>query len=240
MEIYDGHYHALVSYVISKAIARQLVIKADAIETDFKVKTNFIVENLTNGVSVMTYLKLRSLHACNMNSMACFFKKPKMSTPFEVLIPFVLAINQVGIVNVSSLTKELILLPDASPTAAARYLLPTNVTWSRTNYVLAVEFAKKIGVEFSTVDLSVKLRSSWWLYRPVKDRDILTLQCPLPEDNFTESSAVLRTLFLRTDQNAEANEIFNLANIGNHDYGSMLRNPPDDVCVSTYFAVERK
>ena len=63
--------------------------------------------------------------------------------------------------------------------------------WSDFTYSDAVDFAEKLGMRFATVDLTVKVGSSWWLFRPRELGDFYELLCPLPGDNYTEEGTVL-------------------------------------------------
>lgn len=231
-------YRQCVLDVITDVVKRQVRTTAGTIEMDVQSRSDVMINHLTNGVLLGTYLKIRSLHSMNFETMMKFAKKPKHPDPLQILEPFALAISQLGVFPVSSVEKEMIYLPTLSDADAASYLMmdPAH-PWSTTKYSQALELAKKIGLRFETVDLSVKLGSSWWLLRVTKEEDIVTLQCNLPEDNFTEATAVLRSLYLYPAESAASNQIFNLAPLGTHDYGAMIRNPHEDIAMSTYYGI---
>ncbi|CAL1395757.1 unnamed protein product [Linum trigynum] len=194
--------------------------------------------HLCYGVCVMIYLKLRSVHSLDSERMMKYATKPEVPNNFRVLAPYALAISQLGMLNVTSLTREVRLTPDVDAADAGSYLLPSGATWCPAAYGQACEFAEKIGLLLGPVDLSQKIGSSWWVYKVRVEEDIMTLQCPIPEDNFSVESALVRSLFLRTDGSEGDNWIFEVESFSLDDYGSMLRNPPEDIAITTFFAVE--
>lgn len=60
----------------------------------------------------------------------------------------------------------------------------------------------------------------------------------MPEENFTQQTAALRTLFCINAAGCFNNPLFNLDPLGNDTFGTMLRNPLIRMDVNTYFAVE--
>nr|QPL17794.1 coat protein [Pistacia cryptic virus] len=197
-----------------------------------------IAMQLSQGIMVMIYMKLRLTNYFDPRVMARFYKKPKVPVPFEVPRPYALAISQLGQIKASGLPTEEYFSPISSDTASANFCLPAGALWSPINYCRSVEYAKRIGIQFTTVDLSVKMGSTWWLYRPIQEQDVFALHCPLPEENFTRATACLHSLFCVNAAAGFFNPIFNLNALGDADYGTMLRTPPDRVDLSTYFAIE--
>lgn len=197
-----------------------------------------LAQHLTYGVSVATYLKIKAVNYLDTRFKNRFYKRPMVSDPFEIPQPYALALSQLGQMKVSGLPDELYVTPMIPTDAGGNLCLPTGITWSAATYNRAVDFAKKIGLQFSTVDLGVKMGSSWWIYRSVEEDNLFQLSCPVPEENFTMQTAALRTLFCINAAGGLNNPIFNLDPLGNDTYGTMLRNPPHRVDVSTFYAVE--
>ncbi|KAK3034357.1 hypothetical protein RJ639_032255 [Escallonia herrerae] len=123
-------------------------------------------------------------------------------------------------------------LPDA-----ANFGLPQGSKWSAPLYAQAVEYAKSLGLQFTTVDLNGKLGSSWWLYKQNVEEDFFSLDCIIPEDNYTPETAVLHTLWCINEESGFDNEFVDLSPLGTHVYGSMLRNPHAGINLDTYFAI---
>ncbi|KAL5166773.1 hypothetical protein HKD37_18G051677 [Glycine soja] len=71
-------------------------------------------------------------------------------------------------------------------------------------YSQNVEIAKKLGLRFCGMDLTVKMGSSWWLYA-LRDGRFFELSCQLREENFTVESAVVRALFWVNDKETTIN-----------------------------------
>lgn len=232
-----AHFNS-VRATLTEVLRRNLSLSGDRIEADIEAQATRHGSILAQGVCILTYLKLRAVNSLEINGLTKFSKKPQSPEPFKVPYPFALAISALGVVKVSSLTSEKDICPSATQEDAARFLLPANTRWSTARYALSKEFAEKIGMKFASVDLSVKLGGSWWLFRPVEIGTILALRCTLPEDNYTEETAVMRTLYLRPEEQLASNEIFDLSDIDDHDYGSFIKNPFDDINVTTYFAFE--
>ncbi|XP_062011188.1 uncharacterized protein LOC133727802 [Rosa rugosa] len=231
-----------VNDTLTAVISRALNLSPEFQKLDhIKQQATYFATEITKGVCVLTYLKLRAVNFSLDFGLGAsrFFKKPMVHSPFEVPQPFGVAISGLGFVRITSLPFEQIICPTLSEVNATGLCLPSDQSWSFHRYSQAVEFAKGIGLKFSTVDLSVNLGSSWWLYRPVVDGGIFRLQCILPPDNYSKESAVVRTLFMSSSvDNIAGHEIFDLSSVENHDYGSMLRNPHEGINVSTYLAFE--
>eukprot|EP00262_Sarcandra_glabra_P003549 TRINITY_DN14287_c0_g3_i1.p1 TRINITY_DN14287_c0_g3~~TRINITY_DN14287_c0_g3_i1.p1 ORF type:complete len:344 (-),score=9.31 TRINITY_DN14287_c0_g3_i1:46-1077(-) len=205
---------------------------AEIIETATNLATQF-----ANGIMIMTYIRLRRVNSLEATQLAKFCKRPKVPDTLEVPAPYALAISQLGIVEASSMERIKRFVPTLT-NEDRNYCLPAGIIWSTARYLQAVEYGKKIGISFKAIDLSVPLGSSWWLYRQDNTDDLFSLQCTLPEDNYTEATAILHTLFCSNGQGGLLNEIFDLSPIENHNYGAILRNPHVDINVSSYFAIE--
>ncbi|CAA0835223.1 Unknown protein, partial [Striga hermonthica] len=106
------------------------------------------------------------------------------------------------------------------------YGCPNNLPWTPADYSRAVEQAKKLGLRFTAPDLTVKMGSSWWLYRPNNAVANFSLTCPYPEENFTENTVTLATLFTINVDGTFYNPIIDPADLGDINYGSMLLRPP--------------
>ncbi|KAI3897605.1 hypothetical protein MKW92_022148 [Papaver armeniacum] len=104
----------------------------------------------------------------------------------------------------------------------------------------AVNYARKLGMQFAVVDVTKKRGTAWWLLRPVYSEECFHLQCSLPETNFTDSMALTYTLFMPSEPANPPKEMFDLAPLGQATYGSMLRDPHTGINVSTFEAIELK
>ncbi|CAJ2627943.1 unnamed protein product [Trifolium pratense] len=121
---------------------------------------------LANGVIVLTYCKLAIANYYHSETCECFYKKPNVPDPFEVPEPYALAISQLGKVKIRGLRDEVVALPTIPVAHGTRFGLPGDERWNQSDYCLAVDCAKKIGIWFKTVDLKVKMGSTWWLLKP--------------------------------------------------------------------------
>lgn len=186
-----------------------------------------LAETLANGIVVMTNCKLRSVNCFHIATMNRYLTKPVVPQPFEVPEPYALAISQLGSIKVRGMRKESYFLPTISADHTTGFDLPGA-------YCKAVEQAKKIGLHFASVDLSVKMGSSWWLYQPHQDGDLF---CLIPEENFTVQTAMLRNLFSVNADGGYQSDIVDLTPLGNTCYGVMCRNPPEREDVAIYCAV---
>nr|UZZ64762.1 coat protein [Camellia cryptic virus 1]UZZ64763.1 coat protein [Camellia cryptic virus 1]UZZ64764.1 coat protein [Camellia cryptic virus 1] len=238
IELNATAYRQAVQSTLFTAFQRLLHLAGHIEVNDIIALANEASTIIANGVMIMTYLRLRRVNSLELTQMTKFYRKPKAPETLVVPTPYALAISQLGIVRASSLVEEKIFCPTIHQGSAANFCLPQNIHWSTARYLQAVEFGQKIGMRFAPVDLSVPLGSSWWLYRQDDTDHLFSLQCSIPEDNFTEATAVLHSLFCINEQGGFANEIFNLNPIERHDYGAMLRNPHADINVSSYFAIE--
>jgi hypothetical protein len=199
-----------------------------------------LAPHLADGVCVMLYKKLRALNYMDGRVDANYRFTPQVPEPFEVLLPYALAIQQIGKVKISGMTEEKFFSPTAPAGMDASFGLPLPNSWNPMAYSRAVDIAKKLGLSFATPDLTVKMGSPWWLYRPVQTGISVTLQCPFPEENFTESTAVLAGLFCYHVTNGLYNPIIELNPLGNANYGTMLRNAPPDFALNVYYAISAK
>lgn len=192
---------------------------------------------LANGVMIATFLKLRSVGYLNSSLMSRFYVVPRTPQPFELPLPYALAISQLGAVKTHGSPQEGYYCPTI-PATTSNFLLPAGISWNPPTYSRAVEYAKSLGLKFTQPDLDVQMASTWWLYRPVLTGLHFCLECPLPEENFTLNTAVLRTLFCNDATGGFMVNLFDLTPVGTDTYGSMLRNPQYEVDVTTYYAIE--
>ncbi|KAK3041664.1 hypothetical protein RJ639_001474 [Escallonia herrerae] len=205
---------------------------------DSEVRARNVAAQLTIGCTVVTYMKLRSLHLLDLSQMDKVLRKPKEAETLEIPAPFALAISHLGLFKVSSRTDDLKVGPTFSAADAANFGLPQGSKWSAPLYAQAVEYAKSLGLQFTTVDLNGKIGSSWWLYKQNVEEDFFSLDCIIPEDNYTPETAVLHTLWCINEESGFHNEFVDLSPLGTHVYGSMLRNPHAGINLDTYFAIE--
>jgi hypothetical protein len=87
-----------------------------------------------------------------------------------------------------------------------------------------VKFAKKsLGIEFSTVDLDMKMGSSWWMLRGEITEEVFYLSLLLPESNFSEGNAILHSMFRLNTDRSFATTLFILGdlNAGTCGYNTM-------------------
>ncbi|QED42877.1 ORF1 [Lomandra cryptic virus 1] len=202
------------------------------------LRARSVAAELTNGCTVATYQKMLMLHKFNPDQKGRFVKRPKLPHPFKVPNAFALAISQLGLVKISSRTDNLKVMPTMPNADALRMGLDPGQRWSPTNYASAVEYAKSLGMQFDSVDLAQKVGSAWWLFRQDVTEDIFTLQCRIPENNYSESTAVLHSLWINTANGYVENNFVNLDPLGNHVYGTMLRCPHVGIALSTFLAIE--
>ncbi|OMO82839.1 hypothetical protein COLO4_22802 [Corchorus olitorius] len=195
---------------------------------------------LTKGIMIMTYLRLRSLNLSDITLGRRFFKRPQVPSPFEVPQPYALAISHLGRVRTSGLPNQMLLTPSLPEDLSPTFGLAENEVWSPYAYARSVEYAKSIGMRFATVDLSVKLGSTWWLYRPVLEEGLFSLQCPIPGENFTNATAILASLFCVDANGGFLNPVFDTGILGADSYGTMLRlrHPRERIDLSTYWAFD--
>nr|GMD21892.1 putative coat protein [Ipomoea batatas] len=160
-------------------------------------------------------------------------------TPFQVPQPYALAISSLGRIKISGLQKQLFLTPVPPADAAdTTFGCPDEGhIWNPVAYSRAVEFAKKLGLHFSSVDLTLKMGSSWWLFRPVYAHGHFRLDCPYPQENFTNTTAAVAMLYCNDGTDGLYNPIIDLPALGADTFGSMLRDPPADIAVSAFYAV---
>jgi len=192
---------------------------------------------IARGVCVMLYMKLRIVNYHDYRVAGHYRKKPKVPTPFEVPQPYALAISQLGMLKLSGEVQELFLSPTIPDGADINFCLEAAEAWSPVQYSTALEQAKKLGLRTSTVDLTVKMGSSWWLYRPVSEGDTFALECPWNEENFTANTAVLATLFCNNATGGFNNPIVTLDQLGDKNVGTMLYGMTNLMSRNTYYAV---
>jgi len=227
---------------VSRVLHFVLSERADKVlvEMDYQSKTahvHNIVTYLANGVCVMTYLRLYYVNYHNPDLASRYRVKPEVTDPFEVPAPFALAISQLGAIKISGLPEELYLSPTVPADSDTKFGCSNLIVWSPVVYSKYVLQAKKLGLQFSTVDLEVKLGSSWWLFRPSDDNQSFALQAPYPEENFTVNTAILASLFCNTDTRGFNNPIIDLAPLGTQTFGTFLRKPVADLSVNSFYAI---
>ena len=226
-----------VHRVLRVVIERLLWLKGHIEVADIATTANDLAITLSNGVMIMTYMRLRRINSLEATQLTKFCKRPKVPDNLEVPAPYALAISQLGKLEASSL-EEIVTYKPTISSDTTNFCLPTTVMWNTAKYLQAVEYGKSINMTFDKVNLVSPLGSSWWLYRPNQTDGLFSLQCTLPEDNYTEATAVLHTLYCYNATSGPFNEICDLSPVDNHNYGTMLRNPHADIAVSTYFAIE--
>lgn len=148
--------------------------------------------------------------------------------------------SQLGVVEVSSLSKRMICYPTLESAFASTWICARKTEWSQTAYAEAVRYAHDLGMDFTTVVLDVKVGSSLWLFAPMISDDLFSLRCPLPEDNYTVTGAVVQMLFHKAAANNAVSEIFNLASIPDADYGSFIPGPREGFNLSAYYAISNE
>ncbi|OIT18836.1 hypothetical protein A4A49_57134, partial [Nicotiana attenuata] len=153
-----------------------------------------------------------------------------------VMIATYIKLSNTNVMKVSSLSSRKVFVPSADTEDAKRLLLPVNQAWDPPSYSQAVEYAKSLGMEFAAPDLDVKLGSAWWLHTVRATNTFQAIECPLPEDNFTESTAVLFSLFCtRRGANFGAH-LFAMDQVGEDRWTDFIVNPPAAVNVTSFFA----
>ncbi|KAK2985298.1 hypothetical protein RJ640_024294 [Escallonia rubra] len=198
LEIQSIGYRDGINRTMYGALLRSQRTKGYTEAADSEVRARDVAAQLTIGCTVVTYMKLRSLHLLDSSEMDKFFRKPKEAETLEIPAPFALAISHLGL----------------------------------------FKYAKSLGLQFTTVDLNGKLGSSWWLYKQNVEEDFFSLNCIIPEDNYTPETAILHTLWCINEESGFHNEFVDLSPLGTHVYGSMLRNPHAGINLDTYFAIE--
>lgn len=185
----------------------------------------------------MAYLKCRALvlakgfHLCDSNRV----KMPMITSDLMIPSPFAFSIQQLGYVDVDDLNILLKVVP-YFPSDGHTFGVPNGFTWNNDEYIHAVEYARRLGMHFSIVYPKVKCGSAWWLFKQEFSEGIFKLQCPLPETNFTETMAVIHTLFLSGTQPNMTNAIADLTPLGTDNYGYMLFNPHIGINIDSYGA----
>ncbi|DAZ87289.1 TPA_asm: coat protein [Arceuthobium sichuanense virus 5] len=234
-----SNYYESIESTMYNILYRALLKKMYLNLTEVDDTASRVAKVLTTGIMIATYLKLRNVNYFDSRCTDRFQQVPKVPAPLEVPRPYALAISQLGRFKSSGAVEEGYYSPTISVDAPT-FLIMQGSFWSSSIYTQAMEFAKNLGLKFSTPDLGVKMGSSWWLYKPVQEQNHFRLSCLIPEENFTVTTAVLRTLFCSNGTGGVLSELFDLASLGAVDYGSMLRNPPAGVDQSTYNAIDEE
>ncbi|KAL3533125.1 hypothetical protein ACH5RR_006646 [Cinchona calisaya] len=97
--------------------------------------------------------------------------------------------------------------------------------------------AKSLGMTFPASDLKEKKGSGWWLHLLTCSADFASVDCLLPEDNFTQTTAVLRTLFCNGTGKNFGLDLFNLTSLGTDIYVHALVNSYSGINLNTFFAI---
>ncbi|CAN1129367.1 2-hydroxyisoflavanone dehydratase [Linum perenne] len=87
--------------VIKAALLRQLGTSSSVHKNINESEMERYSLELCKGVRVTTYLKLRSLHSMNHQTMFKYARKPNLQSLFEVPIPYAFAISQLGFFEVT-------------------------------------------------------------------------------------------------------------------------------------------
>lgn len=232
-----ANFHEGVLKVLRQILSEMARLKQDLSDAEIQERVESVSLTLAYGVATMAYLKLRAINLFRPNEASKFLTKPKVPDHFEIPTPFAFAISQLGVVEVSSLPRRMICYPTADLADASNHLVGNKRNWSQTAYAEAVRYAKYLGMSFSTVDLDIKVGSSWWLFKPDVTDGLLSIRCPLPEDNYTLAGATVFMLFYHDVGSDPAIDLFNIDSLGNDDYGSFIRNPRDGFNASSYYAI---
>nr|UHA47118.1 hypothetical protein [Raphanus sativus cryptic virus 2] len=232
-----NHFHDGIRKVLVQILSEMARLKQDLSDADIVDRVNSVALILAYGVGTMAYLKLRAINLLRPNEASKFLTKPKVPDHFEIPTPFAFAISQLGVVEVSSLSRRMICYPTADLADASSHLCENKRFWSQTAYAEAVRYAKYLGMSFSTVDLDIKVGSSWWLFKPDLTDGLLSLRCPLPEDNYTLAGATVYMLFYHDVGSDPAIDLFDVTALGTNDYGSFIRNPRDGFNATAYYAI---
>lgn len=235
-----ANFHDGAFEVIRHVLIELSRLKQDLSDTEINLRVDSVALMLAYGVDTMAYLKLRAINLLRPNETSKFLSKPKVPDHFEIPTPFAFAISQLGVVEVSSLSKRMICYPTADLADAQQHLCVHKRNWSQTAYAEAVRYAKHLGMDFSTVDLDVKVGSSWWLFKPDLTDGLLSIRCPLPEDNYTLAGATVFMLFYHDVGSDPALTLFNLVSLDDADFGSFIRNPRDGFNASAYYAISKE
>ncbi|UFK61916.1 coat protein 2 [Silvergrass cryptic virus 1] len=233
-ELNANNFRTSVAATLRSALFRLMVNKGYEDDDDIERRLNRVVPVLIRGVCLMTYLKIRAVNLAISTAGDRYILKPKVPEPFEVPLPFAIAISQLGAFEINSLAERKIAIPGLSDADATARLLDGRFTAAE--YAHATEFAKSLGIQFSAVDLDVKLGSAWWMFRATPVDEVFTLICPLPESNFTETNSLIYLMFCVNQDGSFGTQLFALGDYAATDYGSMLRNPHDGANVNAFFA----
>lgn len=237
VELNMTNYRAAAYRVLISVIGQEMLKHKPLDITSMQNVINNLADTLADGITVMTYCKLRNVNYMDDRVAARFRRTPKVPSPFEVPLPFAYAISQLGHIKISGLPRELFYAPTTPAGADENFCLPQGHIWIPSRYAQQVDYAKTLGLKFAPVDLTVKMGSSWWLYRPTTVGTIEQLQCPFPEENFTESTAMLAMLFCIAPDAGLHNPIVAPDAFGNDNFGSMARLDTPQIAVNFYYAV---
>lgn len=237
IRVLTTNIRAAVTYVLTDVLNDLVRYKREQEASTAEFNVNAIVPELANGVMIALYRKLRLVNRLDERLADRYRQLPKVPEPFKIPQPYALAIEHFGRFKASGLPSEVYYTPTVDADLVNFGCTDAAHPWSPINYSRAVSNASKLGLQFSTADLTVKMGSSWWLYRSVNVNNNIRLECPLPEENFTESTAVVACLFCADEAGNPHNPIINNADIGNQIFGSMARNLPAEYAVNCYYAI---
>nr|CAH2618759.1 putative coat protein [Port Orford cedar deltapartitivirus]CAI5383893.1 putative coat protein [Port Orford cedar deltapartitivirus] len=204
--------------------------------SEIQRRVNSMSDTIINGCRLMIYLKMQELHFTLLDEYDKFAESYRVKDNFELPLPYALCIQQLGLVKIASLTEELHLAPTVR-TQPTRFMIEPGSSWSLSEHNEYVDYMKSLGMRFAQVNPKVKMGSTWWLYRQRQIDGILCLACPLPESNFTESGAVIHSMFFDNIEDPTGHEIADLSPIGNKFYGMMMRNPRCGIQLSSFRAL---
>jgi hypothetical protein len=221
---------------LSGVFRRLLLLDDFEADENILTRTNRMVRILVRGICLATYYKIRAVNYAFNDEGHRYMFKPKIPNPLEIPKPFALAIQMLGAVEIHSMTRRTIAVPGLTTADAATACLATGEQLIPALYAQAVEYAKKKGLQFATVNFDVKYGSAWWLLNCPRESQIPELQVRLPESNFTESDALMHLMFCALADGSFGSPLFTLGELNNADYGTIVRNPHAEANVSSFFA----
>nr|CAH2618946.1 putative coat protein [Japanese plum-yew deltapartitivirus]CAI5383960.1 putative coat protein [Japanese plum-yew deltapartitivirus] len=190
---------------------------------------------MVNGASLLIFLKLQEIHFTDWTQYRKFAEGPRIVQEIEIPLPYALCIQQLGTVKINSMTTEMTVIP-TYPTNVTDFFL-TDTNWNAAEHAENVAYVKALGVPCSTVNLSTKIGSAWWLMRQETVDGTVRISCPLPESNFTEAGTVMNSMFLTGRGDPVINKIADLTPLGIKNYGIMLQNPRRGIQVAAFHAL---
>lgn len=221
--------------VLRTALIRALPLKGYTNPTEIETQATNIAITLSTGCMMMFYCRLRAINKSFFETSSTFILKPHVPDSFEIPTPYAIAFQNLGLFRAENLVREIELIPTVSAAEAEQYCLGTS-RWSPPAYQTAMELAKSVGISFQRIDLTVKYGSAWWLLNSVQDDGNYSLNCCLPESNYTKEDAVIRALWCVTDTGNFHVDIADLSAL-TLERGTFLRNPPPDIAVTCFYGM---